>query len=576
MTGCQQERSFGTLSRMQSGKEALEEVSGKKFEAFPGIDYVGETIPAEVFFLDENGRDHGLKRSYGILPEDQDPVAAQGGPGGAGAAFSGFEDYDEDGVLIETGMTSYNAKKEELPKDYPLGKTAGCDACIDFTCGTDDKGEVIKTWQNGPNGNAFTDEASYTWKGYLKAPETGDYSLMLHCVGGMAGFFIRTEEGWICAGKSAMREWAQWPWESLICTREGMGITGRNVRLEAGKMYEILVHGRQCVKNKDLQIRLAWQTPSFRKKNYEDALAAVKDADTVIYYACEHVMRDIASSMRLLAEAQPIEYSGEQMQLLLDVIAAKKETAKLIVIAQTPNARALGNFEASANAILTAYHPGQEGARVLAKILTGQINPSGKLSQTWPAKSADTPITDSQAHFEERGLGKGTEDDTRIRMSEGIFTGYRYYDKEGVQPLYAFGHGLSYTTYEYSDLQVEKVSELPDFGDTIKVSFRVKNTGERVGDEIAQIYIGKGEVPGNMQIAEKQLIGYSRVKNLAPGETREVSVTIDPRMLLSWDPARTYQKRSDGTLDKWMRPAGKREVLVGASASDIRLKGEIE
>ncbi len=575
VTGSMQERSFGTLSRMQSGKEALEEVTGKQFEAFPGIDYVGEAIPAECFFRDEDCKTSGLVRTYGILPEDRDPVAASGGPGGAGAAFAGFEDYDEDGVLIETGMTSYNAKAEALPADYPLGQVAAVDDKIDFTCGTDANGEVVKTWENGENGTAFTDGAMFTWKGFLKAPESGDYSLMLHCVGGQAAFFIRMEDGWTEAGRSNMREWAQWPWESLICTREGMGITGKTLRLEKGKAYEILVHGRQCVKNKDLQLRLAWQTPSFRKENYAAAIKAAAEADTIVYYACEHVMRDIRAMFGMIDEEQPLEYSGDQMQLLSDVIAAKKKDAKLIVIAQTSNARALGNIEPAADAILTAYHPGQEGARILAKILTGDINPSGKLSQTWPAKTADTPLTDSKAHFEERALGKGPEEELRIRMSEGIFTGYRWYDKEGVEPLYPFGFGLSYTTYEYSELAIEEVPDVPDFGKTIRVNFKVTNTGKRSGDEIAQIYIGKGEVPGNVQIAEKQLIGYFRVKNLAPGETRAVSVCIDPRMLRVWDPAVTPVKRSDGTKDKWVLPAGEREILVGASSRDIRLCGKI-
>ncbi|MBR3644418.1 MAG: glycoside hydrolase family 3 C-terminal domain-containing protein, partial [Parasporobacterium sp.] len=530
-------------------------------------------IPAEVLFRDKDCSAPGLVRTYGILPEDRDPVAAEGGPGGGGAAFRGIEDYDEDGVLIETGMSSYNAKEERLPEDFPLGQTAAVDAQINFTCGTDENGEVVKTWKNGPDGTAFTDTESYTWKGYLKAPETGDYSLMLQCVGGMAGFFIKMEDGWAEAGRSAMREWAQWPWESLICTREGMGITGKMFRLEEGRCYEILVNARQCVKNKDLQIRIAWQKPSFRKENYEAALSAAKEADTIIYYACEHVMRDIKAIFGKIAEEQPLELTGDQMQLLNDVIAAKKPGAKLIVNVQTSNARALGEWEAYADAILTAYHPGQEGARVIAKILAGRINPSGKLSQTWPAKTADTPLTDSREHLEERGRGTGPDRDVRIRMTEGIFSGYRYYDKEGVKPLYPFGHGLSYTEYAYDGLKIEQIGDIPDFGSTIRVSFRVKNTGTRTGDEIAQIYIGKGEVPGYMQIAEKQLIGYIRVKGLAPGEEREVSVTIDPRMLRCWDPAMTLQKRSDGTLDKWVLPSGEREVLVGASSADIRLRG---
>ncbi|MBR6322397.1 MAG: glycoside hydrolase family 3 C-terminal domain-containing protein [Lachnospiraceae bacterium] len=571
VTGQMQERSYGTIRRMQSGQEALQEVTGREFEAYPGIDYVGEAIPAECFYQDAEGDRKGLLRTYGILPEDRDPIAAEQGPGGAGAAFTGFTTLDEDGVLIDTGMTSYNAKEEEIPADFPLGKQAAVDPMIDFTVGKDADGKVVKTYKNGPEGTAFLEGDSFTWKGYLTAPESGEFRLILECIGGMASFFIRTDKGWTLAGKSSMREWAQWPWESLICTPEGMGITGTTMKLEAGKRYEILVHARGCVKNKDLQIRLAWQTPSFMKKNYDAALAAAKDADTIIFYACENVTRDINAGFRMVNETMPLTMGGEERQFLADVIAAKKPEAKLAVIVQTSNARAIGDWEASADAILTAYHPGQEGARILAKILTGEINPSGKLSQSWPARTEDTPITDSEAHLLERGTGVGDEN-IRIRMTEGIFTGYRYYDKTGTKALYPFGYGLSYTNFEYSALTAEEIGDVPDFGTTLRVSFAVKNTGDRTGSEIAQIYVGKGEVPPHVQCAEKQLIGFIRVKDLEPGEERTVSVTIDPRMLMIWDPALTLQTRSDGTKDKWIRPAGPRELLVGASSADIRLR----
>ena len=100
----------------------------------------------------------------------------------------------------------------------------------------------------------------------------------------------------------------------------------------------------------------------------------------------------------------------------------------------------------------------------------------------------------------------------------------------------------------------------------------IQNTGNRSGDEIAQVYLGKGKVPVYMQSAEKQLVGFVRVKNIQPGETRSVSILIDPKMLMSWDPAQTMQTRPDGTKDKWVRITGEREILIGASSRDIRLR----
>ena len=103
----------------------------------------------------------------------------------------------------------------------------------------------------------------------------------------------------------------------------------------------------------------------------------------------------------------------------------------------------------------------------------------------------------------------------------------------------------------------------------------VTNTGERAGDEIVQVYLGKAGVPAYVQMAEKQLAGYLRVNNLAPGETRSIAIPVDERSLSYWDIAYPLQKRPDGTKDKWHRAVGKRQIFVGASSRDIRLSQEI-
>ena len=568
--GQAQERSFGTLSRMRTGKEAMEQVSGRMYEAFAGIDYVGVPIPGDVLFRDEQCAEPGLTRTWGILDEERDLIKKDEGAGGGGQAFNGTVQLDEDGDPVDTGLSSYNCAEFHYPEDFPLGQFAGVDENIDFTCGKDSGGNPVKNYLNGPSGKAFGENESYTWKGFLKAPETGEYDLLLECVGGEASFFIKTQEGWQMPGKSLMREWAQWPWESLICTPEGMGISGDRIKLEAGKVYPILVHGRQCVRNKDLQLRLAWALPSWKEKNYADAVAAAGKADTIVFYACDGVLNADAMLGALSGRTQ-CSLGEEQHRLLKDVFAAAKPGAKKIVVVQTSNARAIGDWAGEADAILTAYLPGQEGAVPVAEILLGQTNPSGKLNQTWPAFEEDTPLTDTPAHLEERSSGiPWGDNDKLIRMSEGIFTGYRWYDKYGVKPLFPFGHGLSYTTFAYSDLKIRPA------GDTFEVSLTVTNTGDRAGDEIVQLYLGKTDVPEHVQIAEKQLAAFTRLKDLQPGESRQAHMTIDPRMLCYWDPAMLLQTREDGTKDKWVRAAGRRAVYVGASAADIRLETEIE
>ncbi|MBQ6174184.1 MAG: glycoside hydrolase family 3 protein [Clostridia bacterium] len=570
--GQAQERSFGQLERMVSGQEALREATGRTCPAYAGIDEAGVTIPAGAFFRDEACEQPGLTRTYGILDEDRDMTHDNAGPGGGGEAFLGAILIDEEGEPVDTGLSSYTSRAADSRDGHTAGEFCCVDAQIDFTCGTDAQGNPVKHYRNAPNGTAFGEDETYTWKGWLRAPETGEYSLILQCVGGEASFFIETDDGWKMPGKSRMREWAQWPWESLICSPEGMGITAEKITLEAGKAYRVLVHARQCVRNKDLQLRLAWAPPSWRKRNYADALAAAREADTVVFFACDAVV-NVDRVMGFRSGESRITLGEDQSRLLADVIAAKRPDARLIVVMQTSNARAIGDWAGSADAILTAYMPGQEGARVLARIMTGEINPSGKLNQTWPARAEDTPLTDTPAHRAERGRGiPWGEDDTLIRMTEGIFTGYRWYDRTGMEPLFPFGHGLSYTTYAYSDLQVRTD---PEEKNRFTVSCRVTNTGSRTGDEIVQLYLGKAEVPGYIQMAEKQLVGYVRLKDLRPGETREAVMEIDPKMLCYWDPAMLLQTRPDGTKDKWILAEGERAVLIGASSRDIRLTGTI-
>lgn len=265
----------------------------------------------------------------------------------------------------------------------------------------------------------------------------------------------------------------------------------------------------------------------------------------------------------------------EQEKLIADTIAAMRDDARLIAVIQTSNARAIGGWADRADAILTTYMPGQEGALALAEILVGKTNPSGKLTQTWPRTQQDTPLTDTPRHEQERNLGELHGDVRFIRMTEGIFTGYRYCDRHGIQPLFPFGHGLSYARFDYSDLSVEETGGDPLFGTGFAVRCRVTNTGDLPGDEVVQLYLGAADAPEYVQMPVKQLAGYARVENLEPGESRQVVMEIDPRMLCYWDSAMPLMPRGDGTRDKWVRAVGPRRLMIGASSADIRLETEI-
>jgi beta-glucosidase len=198
-------------------------------------------------------------------------------------------------------------------------------------------------------------------------------------------------------------------------------------------------------------------------------------------------------------------------------------------------------------AILQAWYPGQAGGRAIAEILTGHVNPSGRLPVTFPADLAQTPrpVLD--------GLGTPWGTPTTIHYHEGAEVGYRWFAATGAQPLYAFGYGLSYTTFEYDDLSVEG-------GATITASFTVTNTGRREGSDVPQLYLthAAGE-------PRTRLLAFERVE-LRPGESRSVAVTADPRLLA----------RYDGEAGQWHVDGGNYRVALGAAADDLVLAAELQ
>ena len=195
--------------------------------------------------------------------------------------------------------------------------------------------------------------------------------------------------------------------------------------------------------------------------------------------------------------------------------------------------------------IVQAWYPGQAGGQAIAEVLTGQVNPSGRLPITFPADLAQTPRPALP------GLGAPWGTPTTIRYDEGAEVGYRWFAKTGATPLYAFGHGLSYTRFAYSDLTVSG-------GETITARVTVTNTGTREGADVPQLYLT--DAPGEPRL---RLLGFERVV-LAPGASRRVTITADPRLLA----------RFDGAAGQWRITAGAYRVALGRSAADVVLTAE--
>lgn len=221
----------------------------------------------------------------------------------------------------------------------------------------------------------------------------------------------------------------------------------------------------------------------------------------------------------------------------------------VVIVTNSGSALDFSEFEHYSRAILHAWLQGQAGGRAIAEILFGKVNPSGKLSETFPISLESTP-----SYLDFPG------DIRQVKYAESIFTGYRYYDTTKAEVMYPFGFGLSYTSFEYSDIRISK-EELKN-GETIDVSFKVKNTGKYSGMEAVQIYIH--DVKSALKRPEKELKGFSKVE-LLPGEEKLVTITLD-------ESAFSYYIPHMGAFGV---ESGEFEISVGASSRDLRLKGRV-
>jgi beta-glucosidase len=248
-----------------------------------------------------------------------------------------------------------------------------------------------------------------------------------------------------------------------------------------------------------------------------------------------------------------VQGSGYNQDALVDAVAAANPNT--IVVLET-GAPVLMPWLNKVKGVVEAWYPGQDEGDAIASVLFGDVNPSGKLPQTFPAAVADLPLLSNPNQYPGVNLA-GDSIGPHSYYTEGLDVGYRWYDDRGIQPLFPFGHGLSYSRFSYTNLQV---ASAPLASGPAKVAFDVTNTGSRPGAEVAQLYVG---APAVNYAGEplKQLRGYSRVA-LAPGQTQHVVLAVNPRAVSYWD-SRTH---------RWRVENGCHPVLVGSSSRDIRLQ----
>jgi len=234
-----------------------------------------------------------------------------------------------------------------------------------------------------------------------------------------------------------------------------------------------------------------------------------------------------------------------QNELIQRILAANPNT---IVVLTSGGAVDMTGWLERTPAVLQIWYPGQEGGTALAEILFGDVNPSGKLPVTFERRLQDNPTYAS--YYPDAG-------DSRVTYAEGVFVGYRGYEKNGTQPLFAFGHGLSYTSFSYRNLEVRPHSGADALYDVI---FTITNTGKRVGAAVPQVYVAARHPPVARPV--KELKGFAKLM-LQPGESRSVTVPLDGRAFSYYDVK----------AKKWRAQAGEFDILVGRSSAEIELEG---
>jgi beta-glucosidase len=207
----------------------------------------------------------------------------------------------------------------------------------------------------------------------------------------------------------------------------------------------------------------------------------------------------------------------------------------------------MSKWIAQVPAIVDMWYGGQEGGSAIADVLFGDADPSGKLPVSFVKQWEDSP---AYGHYPGKNL--------QVEYAEGIYVGYRYFDKKKVEPLFPFGYGLSYTKFDYSDIKVSPHQTPSD--KPVEVSLQVRNTGTRAGAEVVELYVHDGHSSVDRPVQE--LKGFQRV-DLQPGETKDVHFTLDHSAMTFYSTAKK----------DWVAEPGDFDVLVGSSSRDIRLKG---
>jgi len=479
--------------------------------------------------------DAGAIRSLAVVGPNADAANVLGGGSaivtppyvvtvleGLRARFPGMEIRHEPGCTVTDYPTAFDARWCIRPDGEP-GLVAS------YVAGDDPDGPAVVTqdltrpvllWSGGPRPGLPEGPWSLRVESRLAVPSSGEHVLQLTALG---RFRLRVD------GDTVVDGWDDGRAEQV---RRVEG----SITLESGRTYALRIDLVPLATEQRHGLELRCVPPQ-APDALERAVAAARASDVAIVVVGTNADTETEGKDR-----RDFALPGRQAELVEAVVAANPRTAVLV------NAGAPVDLACAARvpALAQTWFLGQETGNAIADVLAGEVDASGRLPTTLPRSLADTPAFE---HYP----GEGGE----VRYEEGVLVGYRWYEAKGIDPLFAFGHGCSYTTFAFGELDVAVEP------DGLVVTVPVTNTGSRAGSEVVQVYAA--DLEASVERPPKELVAFAKV-HLEPGATEVVCCRVDRGLLAFWD--------VDGSC--WKVEPGAFELLVGASSADIRRRVTVD
>ncbi len=481
--------------------------------------------------------DKGRMKSIAVIGPDAYPAQVGGGgsaeakPFAAPSYLEGIENYLGGGVKVyyDSGIPTLQdmAKQTEFTTETTGGQR-GLKAEVFTNSNLSGSPVLTRTDKHvsyqPSQGEGGTDiDGSIRWTGYFTPSSPGKYIVFVQGPGENGGYRLYIDR------KIVFDNWDVWY----------AFVSEASMDLEAGPHQVEL----------DYHIHTGWgkTTANFgivRPENIvsTEAKTLAAKADAVVLAVGFDTATEGESSDRMF------QLPPGQDELINEIVALNKNTT---LVMTSGGAVDMTSWIDHVPALLQAWFPGEEGGTAAAQILFGEFSPSGRLPISMERRWEDNAVHDT--YYPKNG-------EKKVTYSEGVFVGYRHFDKAGIKPLFPFGYGLSYTTFAYKNLTVSPAAGSD--GQPVTVAFDLTNTGGRAGAEVAQVYVGDQHAPVPRPL--KELKGFEKV-NLKPGETKHVQVTLDRRAFSYYDVKNK----------KWTVAPGDFDVYVARSAAQIELTGKV-